>query len=290
MTAKLAEKPKPAAASQPVKKSNATDIDLKDRDAAFQLGIKQGHESGWLNGWTDGHKAGFSSGIAAAHAIYTATSKTAAESVRAAVYAPVAPPKRVPPRPVLASDATTSDKSPLSSTTRPVQTRQDYSKSVPGGADGLPLPQRKVLASIGFWQSVGTSDPNRSQVAGVAGYSPSSGGFNNLLGQLNTAGLITIPRPGCVSLAAGAPHDELTPDQAKDKVLSVLSRPQRKLVDAVLDSGAAMTREALGEATEYSPNSGGFNNLIGELCSLTVFEKPAPGQVNLSAWAREVLA
>lgn len=158
------------------------------------------------------------------------------------------------------------------------------------GHDGLTTPQRRVLASIGFWRSVGTDRPSRAQVAGVAGYSPNSGGFNNLIGGLNTAGLIAIPMPGHIELAEGAPFDPLDSDEARAKVLSVLSGPQRKIVEAALSFNGAVGRDLIAERTEYSANSGGFNNLIGSLCTLTILTKPAAGHVALSDWAREVLS
>lgn len=190
--------------------------------------------------------------------------------------------------------ATESEPAPVLSTARaPVAPRITPSVKVASGRDAssLTAPQHKVLASIGFWHSVGQDQPTRAQVGGVAGYSPSSGGFNNLLGQLNSAGLITIPAQGRVALAPGVPYDALDLDGARAKVYSVLSNPERKLVDALVEAGGGpMSRDDLGAATDYSPSSGGFNNLIGGLCTLTIFEKPAPGQVVLSAWAREVLA
>jgi len=144
------------------------------------------------------------------------------------------------------------------------------------------------LASIGFWASVGQPAPSRAQVAGVAGYSPGSGGFNNLIGALRSAGMISIPSSGRVSLADGAPSEGLSRDEAADRLRSVLTNPQAKLVDAAMQH-PQMTREELAAATGYAPKSGGFNNLIGSLCTLTVFEKPASGCIAVSDWVREVL-
>lgn len=196
--------------------------------------------------------------------------------------------------------STIPERKPLPAVTAALKARTPAAPSVapkpaprpqPGATAGLRAPQRRVLASIGFWASVGMDQPTRAQVAGVAGYSPSSGGFNNLLGQLNSAGLITIPASGRVGLAPGAPYDHLDAEGAKVKVLSVLSNPEKKLVQAMVDDGGGpMARDGLAAATEYSPTSGGFNNLIGGLCTLTIFEKPGPGQVQISNWAREVLA
>ena len=70
---------------------------------------------------------------------------------------------------------------------------------------------------------------------------------------------------------------------------ATLSAPQRKIVDAAMGYESA-TRAEIAAATEYSEGSGGFNNLIGSLCTLDILEKPAPGSIAVSAWAREVLS
>jgi hypothetical protein len=156
------------------------------------------------------------------------------------------------------------------------------------GHDTLSGAQRRIMASLAFWKSVGHDAPTRPQVAAVAGYSPSSGGFNNLIGSLNTAGHIMIPMQGRVALASD--YESLTPDEARQKMRSVLSGAQRKLLDAALAHGSELSRDDLGAKTDYSPTPGGFNNLIGSLSTLGIFVKPAPGYVAVSDWAREVLS
>lgn len=157
------------------------------------------------------------------------------------------------------------------------------------GHDGLTTPQRRVLSSVGFWRNIGNSAPTREQVAAVAGYAPSTGNFNNIIGGLRTAGHLVIPQAGRVALTEDAPFDDLTPTEARDRLLSVFSAPQRKLVDAVAN-GDPMTREELASATGYTPGTGNFNNLIGSLCTIDVLRKPGPGVVQISDWAAEVLA
>ncbi len=271
MKAALAPKPKTEAAkpaSKHVEKINMVDQRTQDRAVAAAIA------KAWSDGWGEGHERGFRDGVSATMKIIPSMSGPA--------YAPRSAPKG----PSKAASSPSIAPIPPSKPPLAVAPR----KISAGDASGLPAPQRKVLASIGFWHSVGTDEPTRAQVGGVAGYSPSSGGFNNLLGALNTAGLITIPSPGRVALSPNAPFDQLTADEAQDKVLSVLSQPQQKLVAAVAARGGPMSRDDLGADTGYSPGSGGFNNLIGSLCTLTIFEKPAPGTVALSEWAREVLA
>lgn len=154
----------------------------------------------------------------------------------------------------------------------------------------LPAPHRRVLAAISFWASVGHSAPTREQVAGVAGYSPGSGGFNNILGGLATSGMIVKPMAGRVALGEEAPQIDMTPEEAREKLLSVLTGPERKIVDALGGDTSPVTRDEVAKRTDYSAGSGGFNNLLGHLCTLTVLEKPNAGYVALSGWAAQVLA
>ncbi|ETR75879.1 hypothetical protein X566_19155 [Afipia sp. P52-10] len=148
-------------------------------------------------------------------------------------------------------------------------------------------PQHRVLRSLAMWKALGHEAPTREMVAAASGYSPSSGGFNNLLGSLASAGAIGKPMPGHVSLLV----DEGVMDAAEGRnmLLSYLSNPQRKLIDA-LNGAGDLSRDELGARTDYSSSSGGFNNLIGSLSTLGLITKPAAGYVALSNWAQELLA
>jgi hypothetical protein len=151
-------------------------------------------------------------------------------------------------------------------------------------------PQMKVLRALAMWKAIGHDRPSREMVAAAAGYSPSSGGFNNLLGGLGpkALGVIGIPAAGNVSLEIDG-IDVPTIDEGRDMLLDVLSRPQRRLV-AALNGAGAITRDQLGEATGYSASSGGFNNLIGSLNTLGITYVPQQSHVSLSDWAQELLS
>ncbi len=148
-------------------------------------------------------------------------------------------------------------------------------------------PQHRVLRSLAMWKALGHDSPSREMVAAASGYSPSSGGFNNLLGGLATAGAIGKPMPGHLNLLMLV--DDMTPEEGRDMLLGYLSNPQRRLVDALNGSGG-LSRDMLGQRTDYSPSSGGFNNLIGSLSTLGLITKPAAGYVALADWAQELLA
>ncbi|HLH92040.1 MAG TPA: hypothetical protein VKX28_26710 [Xanthobacteraceae bacterium] len=163
----------------------------------------------------------------------------------------------------------------------------------PAGDGTYTRPQMKVLESLAMWFALGhdasrRGAPTREMVAAVAGYSPTSGGFNNLLGGLNTMGAISYPQPGFVQLeASGIPV--MSAAEGREKLLSVLSNPQKKIIGALVDQGE-VSREQLGADTDYSPSSGGFNNLLGSLRTLGLIDYPRPGLVMMSAWAQELLS
>jgi hypothetical protein len=171
----------------------------------------------------------------------------------------------------------------------PRQTAPLAKPPAPSGDGSYTRPQMKVLRSLAMWKSLGHDTPSREMVAAVAGYSPSSGGFNNLLGSLGpkATGAIGIPAPGRVALETDG-IDVPSIDEGCELLLSILSNPQKKLVGA-LNGAGAISREELGEATGYSASSGGFNNLIGSLNTLGVSFVPAQGRVSLSDWAQELL-
>lgn len=158
-----------------------------------------------------------------------------------------------------------------------------------GSADGLTTPQRRVMASLAFWRSVGQEQPTREQVAAIAGYRPGSGNFNNIIGSLSTAGQTKIPAPGCLSLAVQ--FEPLAPSEAEAKLWSVFDNPQRRLVEAAMQHATDdMTREELATAAGYAPGSGNFNNITGSLTTMDVLQRSGTGRVALSPWAREVLS
>jgi hypothetical protein len=160
-----------------------------------------------------------------------------------------------------------------------------------GDGSTLPRPQRRILAALSFWQSIGDKSPTREQVAAVAGYSPGSSHYSNMLGAMHTADLIGYPHPGRVAVTpAGARHvnGAMTPSAARSALFKILTGPQRALVTAAQDH-AMLTREELATRAGYSPASSHYSNTVGQLCTLTVFDKPQAGHVGLTDWARKLV-
>lgn len=159
--------------------------------------------------------------------------------------------------------------------------------SLPVASD-LPNPQRRILRSLHFWHSVAQKNPSREQVAGVAGYSPGSGGFNNLVGAMRSAGLIDSTEKGTICLTALQPEYEMSAEEAREMLLSVLSNPHKKIV-AAFNGEDCLSRDEVAQRSGYSAGSGGFNNLVGKLNALNILERPSSGMLAISDWAREVL-
>jgi hypothetical protein len=116
-----------------------------------------------------------------------------------------------------------------------------------------------------FWQSTGQGTASREQVAGVAGYSPGSGGFNNIVGAMRMAGLLGSSPPGTLRLSAVTPGYEMDDVEAREMLLSVLSNLHKKIVEASDGSADALSRDQVAERSGYAAGSGGFNNLVGKL-------------------------
>ena len=164
--------------------------------------------------------------------------------------------------------------------------RKANGKAAP--ADGLTSPQRRIMASLAFWKSVGQDTPTREQVAAVAGYKPGSGNFNNIIGSLGTAGQTTVPATG--RLALNVDYNPLTQEEAKTQLWLVFDNPQRKLVDAAKAVTGDLSRDELATNAGYQPGSGNFNNIAGKLTTMDVLIRSGTGRLALSDWAREVLS
>jgi hypothetical protein len=157
-------------------------------------------------------------------------------------------------------------------------------------AEGLTKPQARIMAAMGFWTSIGFENPLREQVAAVAGYAPGSGNFNNLLGGLKAKGEISYPQAGRVRIENPDHAVDMSRAEAAAALRGVLSNPQMKLVQALLDMPtAAISRADLAARTDYAAGSGNFNNLVGSLRTISLISYPSSGMVALEDWVRRVL-
>lgn len=243
---------KPVAAAVPDAKA------LADAEQhGFTLGHQEGHALGFYAGWNrckDGARIDF--GDMPDEVAPKSTAET-----------------RTPP----ARRAPATPSRPAPTTTQPDASASDVA---------LTAPQARVLEALSFWSAIGIEQPTRIQVGVAASYSPKSGNFNNILGGLRALNLIDYPSSGLLTITdlgrVSAPA--LEAKTTIERVTSILSASQEKVLRAILDHGTTISRADLGVATDYSAKSGNFNNLLGSLRSLGLIEYPSTGFVAAHDW------
>ena len=121
---------------------------------------------------------------------------------------------------------------------------------------------------------------NKIQLGAVTGYSPKSGGFNNAIARLNALGLIRKSGEqisvGAVDHAHIVEGEEFSPEPRfwERKLGKCEIEIYRWLWDRPEE---VHTKEAVGEATNYSSTSGGFNNAISHLNSIGLIRRENGG-------------
>ncbi len=155
----------------------------------------------------------------------------------------------------------------------------------------LSAAQVRVLSRlVELMDCTGKESVRKEQLAAWAEYSPNSGGFNNYLGGLRSAGLIEYPNPGMVMITdAGMKHaaPENTPATSGEmlaRAKRVLGGSEGKLLELLHETGEVTSKTELAEAAGFSPNSGGFNNYLGHMRTLGFIVYPQPGQVQCADW------
>lgn len=158
-------------------------------------------------------------------------------------------------------------------------------------AAGVTASQQKILNALAWWKAFGIDRPTNEQVGFVAGYSPGSGNFNNLKGQLRAAGAVDYPAPGMISLTdegeakAQTPPIDVTREAFHTQVRAKLSSSQLRLFDPILAAYPdAITAQQVADEAGYSAGSGNFNNLRGQLRTIGLIDYPQTGMVRAADW------
>lgn len=138
--------------------------------------------------------------------------------------------------------------------------------------------ERAIMNVLSFYRH-GIS---KETVAVKAVYSVGSGGFNNALGKLRGLALIEGDSHALKSKMDfwKQPQSPLPCDGDLIAAWSQgLGLCERKILEKLFElsiSGDFPTKETLGELTDYSASSGGFNNALGHLRSLCLIERGSP--------------
>jgi hypothetical protein len=162
--------------------------------------------------------------------------------------------------------------------------------TIPSGED-VTGPQRRILDAIAWWEAFGIKRPTNEQVAFMAGYSPTSGGYKNPKSAARSAGLIEYPSAGLLALTdagrpfASVPEAPAHVDELHRRVNERLTGPQRAILAPLLKCWPdEMSNDDLAAAAGYSPMSGGYKNPKSSLRTLAVVDYPSAGQIRASNW------
>lgn len=155
-----------------------------------------------------------------------------------------------------------------------------------GSSEGITPPKQKILNALAFLQGIGVAPADKTQLALIAGVSPTSGGYFNNLGGLRSAGLIDYPSGGTVALTAqgeqlasidGIPS---TTEELHEAIRSKLPPPKWKILEALIPIYPnAISKDALADRIGVSSTSGGYFNNLGSLRSLGLISYPRPSEV-----------
>lgn len=160
---------------------------------------------------------------------------------------------------------------------------------VPKGVDakGFGRCERMILKFLAM--RAGNAFTN-VQVAALTGYASGSGGFNNALSKLSQAGLIVREQGRLAVNDSAIPQIQelLGPDysgagqHSLEDWLNKLGKCERSIYEFLLrERGTSFGKQALGEATGYTPGSGGFNNALSRLNTLGLIKRVG-GNVQLN--------
>ncbi len=154
------------------------------------------------------------------------------------------------------------------------------------GEFDLNLCERKLYSLLFQYSDRSFSKP---QIGVFTGYSHKSGGFNNALSHLRQMGLI---EGSGSALRAKELNSDIAQefDFSKEQIISKLSKCEKEIYNVLLENPEeTFAKEELAGATEtqYSPNSGGFNNAISRLNTLGLMER-TNGMIRLNPELLEI--
>lgn len=116
---------------------------------------------------------------------------------------------------------------------------------------------------------------NVSQIGAVTGYSSTSGGFNNALSRLRTLNLIK-GQSSALQVNEFNPEIVIEGNFEKENIINILGKCEKEIYQVLLDNpDSQLSKEEIASMTQtnYSANSGGFNNSISRLSTLGLIKR-----------------
>lgn len=151
-----------------------------------------------------------------------------------------------------------------------------------GGA--LPLAERKIIAAIWLWRTVGIEEPTKVQLAFAAEYHPRTGGFRNALGAMRGKGWIDYVGDDRVRVTGDLPKT----DVASGDFLKRLSSMQRRIFDAVRAAGGRASKEVVAGEIGVHPRTGNYRNGLGALRGIGVIDYDG-NDVVMADWVEKAI-
>jgi len=160
----------------------------------------------------------------------------------------------------------------------------------PGASNGdgtLTKPQLKLLGALAWWRAMGHEEPSRAHVAAIAGWPPKSSNLRDRLSEVSTRGLAERPRDGFIRLTPEGIALAPAPDTSRtllESIRSILTAPQLKVFNALLELPNPVEREVLGPRVDMDPGGSNLRDRLSELSVLDLITRPTKSAVALQEW------
>lgn len=153
-------------------------------------------------------------------------------------------------------------------------------------------PMQRILDAMEWLRTAGLKAPFlRTQVALIAGYSPTSSSYVKALGALNSAALAEygsgdrVSPTAAGSTCAAQAFGLTTVEDLHRRVLERLDGPKRRCLENLLRAPSRRaTRSRVAEAAGYSVTSSSFVKALGGLRSIGIVEYPDSESVEALPW------
>lgn len=277
-----AELTKAAKGKAPVQDETAA---LRDREAAFAAGKKEGHGAGYLQGWADGEKYGFNLGVVAMDKEITHTFNRR----EIPEHQPSAPPKKIP-APVQNGTPNITQNIPAPTSSRAAAPKVAISN--PAGPvsnlDGMTPALQRVLDGVAWWAVAGDMAPARKRIAVLAGLSPKASTLGVYIAKLAQMGLVetgigTVQITDAGRDAANHP-DAATREDLRQMARQMLSPAEDKILEIVYAAYPdGLPRPTIAERAGLSPKASTLGVYIAR-CAAHGFVETAPGSVRAADW------
>lgn len=147
----------------------------------------------------------------------------------------------------------------------------------------LTKPQQRVVDAAGALHDFGIMEIASATLAAHAGYKY-SGGFRNILSELRQAGLLQDLRPKVHRLTAAgeglAYVDHInSATELRDRWLSLCTNSTRPVLQVLIDHYPEMIAGPELASLCEREYSGGFRNLMSELCTMSAATRPVKGHL-----------